>query len=107
VENVTALTNFPLPTPRTKAKPNVPELAIVIPTFNERDNIGAVLEKIEDALPGVRWEVIFVDDDSTDGTGSVVHKACRNDPHVRALRRIGRRGLASAVVEGVLSTSTP
>ena len=105
VENVAVLTNFPLATPRTKPKP--PELAIVIPTFNERDNIAAVLEKTEQALPGVPWEVIFVDDDSFDGTSSVLRRACRNDPRVRALQRIGRRGLASAVVEGVLSTSTP
>jgi dolichol-phosphate mannosyltransferase len=106
VENVAVLTNFHVAVPRPKTKP-AQELAIIIPTFNERDNIAAILEKIEEALPSVSWEVIFVDDDSTDGTGSVLHKACRNDPHVRALRRIGRRGLASAVVEGVLSTSTP
>ena len=83
------------------------ELAIIIPTFNERDNIAAISEDIEDALPDVSWEVVFVVDDSSDGTGSVLHSVCRNDLRVRALRRIGRRGLASAVVEGVLSTSTP
>jgi dolichol-phosphate mannosyltransferase len=99
------LTVFPLRVPSAKTKP--PELAVIIPTFNERDNVAAILERIEDALPGVPWEVIFVDDDSSDGTGSVLHSVCRNDQRVRALRRIGRRGLASAVVEGVLSTSTP
>ena len=84
-----------------------PELAIIIPTFNERGNIAPLLEKIEDALTGLAWEVIFVDDDSTDGTGSVLHSVCRSDPRVRMLQRIGRRGLSSAVVEGVLSSSTP
>jgi dolichol-phosphate mannosyltransferase len=85
----------------------LPELAIIIPTFNERDNIKPLLEKIDDALSNVTWEVIFVDDDSADGTASVLHDVCRARPHVRALRRIGRRGLSGAVVEGVLSTSTP
>jgi len=103
--NVALVTNLPLTTPRAKAE--AAELAIIIPTFNERDNIAAISEKIEDALPTVPWEVIFVDDDSSDGTGSVLHSVCRNDLRVRSLRRIGRRGLASAVVEGVLSTSTP
>lgn len=103
--DVALVTNLPLTAPTAKAEPA--ELAIIIPTFNERDNIAAISEKIEDALPDVPWEVIFVDDDSSDGTGSVLHSVCRNDLRVRALRRIGRRGLASAVVEGVLSTSTP
>jgi dolichol-phosphate mannosyltransferase len=83
------------------------ELAIVVPTFNERDNILPLLDKIEAALPGVAWEVVFVDDDSKDGTPAVVAGRCRVDPRVRMIRRIGRRGLSSAVVEGILATSTP
>ena len=83
------------------------ELAIIVPTFNERDNIIPLLGKIEDALPGVAWEVIFVDDDSADGSASLLYKICRSDLRVRVLRRIGRRGLSSAVAEGILSTSTP
>jgi dolichol-phosphate mannosyltransferase len=85
----------------------VPELAVVVPTFNERDNVIPLLEKIEEVLPGVAWEVVFVDDDSRDGTSAVVTERSRIDPRVRILRRIGRRGLASAVVEGIQSTSTP
>jgi dolichol-phosphate mannosyltransferase len=83
------------------------ELAIVVPTFNERDNVLPLLDKIEAALPGVAWEVVFVDDDSKDGTPAVVAGRCRADPRVRMIRRIGRRGLSSAVVEGILATSTP
>ena len=94
------------PTTAIQLENRLPELAIIIPTFNERDNIRPLLEKIDDALSNVAWEAIFVDDDSADGTGSVLHDVCRAHPHVRALRRIGRRGLSSAVVEGVLSTST-
>jgi dolichol-phosphate mannosyltransferase len=83
------------------------ELAIVVPTFNERDNVIPLIEKLDAALPGVAWEVVFVDDDSKDGTGAAIVERCRADRRVRVVRRIGRRGLSSAVVEGILSTSTP
>ena len=84
-----------------------PEIAIIIPTFNEIANIEPLLEKLESALNGIRWEAVFVDDDSPDGTAKVLTKRSRADMRVRALRRVGRRGLASAVTEGILSTSTP
>ena len=83
------------------------ELVIIVPTFNERENVIPLLEKIEEALPDVAWEVVFVDDDSKDDTAAAVIERCRIDPRVRLLRRIGRRGLSSAVVEGILSTWTP
>ena len=83
------------------------ELAIVVPTYNERANVRPLLEKIAAALPAVAWEVIFVDDDSRDGTSAEVHSIAVNDPRVRCLRRIGRRGLASAVIEGMMSTPAP
>jgi dolichol-phosphate mannosyltransferase len=84
-----------------------PELAIIIPTFNERANIKPLLEQLDRALAGVRWEVVFVDDNSPDGTSDLLLTQCQSDPRVRSLRRVGRRGLSSAVVEGILSTSTP
>ncbi len=83
----------------------VPELSIVVPTFNERDNVELLVEKLDQALGDVAWEVVFVDDDSTDGTHDVVARMAQRDPRVRFLHRIGRRGLSSAVVEGMLSTS--
>ncbi len=83
------------------------ELAIVIPTFNERENIHILLEKLEAALRGLRWEAIFVDDDSTDGTVAELEEACRENPRLRCIRRLGRRGLSSAVVEGIQSTFAP
>jgi dolichol-phosphate mannosyltransferase len=84
----------------------VPELAIVVPTLNEAANIETLLTKIETTLAGVRWEIIFVDDDSQDRTRDVILQRCQVDPRVRLLHRIGRRGLSSAVVEGILSSST-
>jgi dolichol-phosphate mannosyltransferase len=85
---------------------SVPELAIVVPTLNEAANIETLLTKIETALAGIRWEIIFVDDDSQDRTRDVIVQRCRVDPRVRLVHRIGRRGLSSAVVEGILSSST-
>ena len=85
---------------------SVPELTIVVPTLNEAANIETLLTKIETTLAGVRWEIIFVDDDSQDRTRDVILQRCGIDPRVRLLHRIGRRGLSSAVVEGILSSST-
>jgi dolichol-phosphate mannosyltransferase len=103
------LTTIDLPSIRgdRRVEPAVPELVVVIPTFNERDNIGPLLEKLGHALDGIRWEAVFVDDDSTDGTVRALEEACCADPRVRSVRRLGRRGLASAVVEGIQSNFSP
>jgi dolichol-phosphate mannosyltransferase len=85
----------------------VPDLALIIPTFNERDNVAELINRFDVALAGIAWEAIFVDDDSKDGTLEELRRLARSDPRVRLIQRIGRRGLASAVVEGILSTSTP
>lgn len=84
-----------------------PELAIVVPTFNERANVDALLAELSATLQGIEWEVVFVDDDSTDGTTGAVRARAAADPRVRCLQRIGRRGLSSACIEGILSTSAP
>jgi len=83
------------------------ELTVVIPTFNERDNLNPLLDRLAVALEGLSWEAIFVDDDSSDGTADSVREIAQRCPHVRIIQRIGRRGLASACVEGVLSSSAP
>ena len=85
----------------------VPDIAIVIPTFNECGNVTALYHKLLAALKGRAWEAIYVDDDSKDGTVDELLALSRSDPRVRVIRRIGRRGLSSAVVEGMLSTSAP
>lgn len=82
-----------------------PELAIVIPTFREVDNIEPLLALLERALAGIAYEVVFVDDDSPDATATKIRQIGRADPRVRCVLRIGRRGLSSAVVEGVLAAN--
>ena len=83
------------------------ELTVVIPTLNERDNIAPLLERLDLTLAGTRWEVIFVDDDSTDGTPELVRSIGCQDPRVRCLQRIGRRGLSTACIEGILASASP
>ena len=83
------------------------ELTVVVPTFNERDNINPLLDRLAVALGSLSWEAIFVDDDSPDGTADLLREFAQQSPHVRVIHRIGRRGLASACVEGVLSSSAP
>ena len=81
------------------------DLAVVLPTYNERDNINEVIARLESALTGLRWEAIFVDDDSPDQTAEVVLASSRRDPRIRLLQRVGRRGLSSACIEGMMATS--
>lgn len=82
-------------------------LTVVIPTHNERDNISALITAVASALEGISWEIIFVDDDSTDGTVDAVREHAYSDDRIRLIVRIGRRGLASACVEGMLASSSP
>lgn len=83
------------------------ELAVVIPTFNEAPNVVPLLSCLEVALRGVEYEVIFVDDDSVDGTAEVARQASLVDRRVRIIQRVGRKGLASACLEGMMSTAAP
>jgi len=82
-------------------------LCVVIPTLNEAGNVEPLLEKLGIALAGIEWEAIFVDDGSTDGTPELLTRIAQSDRRVRMIRRIGRRGLSSAVVEGALASTTP
>jgi dolichol-phosphate mannosyltransferase len=82
-------------------------LSIIVPTFNEADNVAPMVDRLHAALDGLDWEVIFVDDDSPDGTWDRVAVLAKHDPRVRGLRRIGRRGLSSACIEGMLSSAAP
>ena len=84
-----------------------PELTLVIPTLNERDNIGPLVDLLDAVLEAVSWEVIFVDDDSPDGTAERIREIGRRDRRVRCLQRLGRRGLTTACIEGVLTSSAP
>jgi len=85
----------------------LPLLSVVVPTFNERDNVTTLYRKLEATLRDVAWEVVFVDDNSPDGTWDVVRALARQDSRVRCVRRIGRRGLSGACIEGILASSAP
>jgi dolichol-phosphate mannosyltransferase len=83
------------------------ELAVIVPTLNERENIKPLIARLEESLAGIEWEVVFVDDDSPDATAELCRQIGRSDRRVRVLQRIGRRGLASATIEGILATCAP
>src|ERR1700732_495390 len=80
------------------------ELAVVVPTFKERGNVVPLLAALDQCLQGIFYEVIFVDDDSPDGTAVLVREIALTNPRVRVLQRVGRRGLASACLEGMMAT---
>jgi dolichol-phosphate mannosyltransferase len=84
-----------------------PELAVIVPTFNERDNVVPIVGALQRALVGIDFEIIFVDDDSPDGTADAVRVLSRTTPNVRVIQRINRRGLASAVIEGMMASPAP
>src|ERR1700759_1099937 len=90
-----------------RAGADLPALSVVVPTFNERDNVPRLYRKLEAALAGIAWEVIFVDGNSPDGPGDVVRGLAQQDRRVRCTRRIGRRGLSGACIEGILASSAP
>jgi dolichol-phosphate mannosyltransferase len=83
------------------------QLSVVVPTFNERGNVATLVQRLDAALVGISWEVIFVDDNSPDGTADAVRELARADSRVRCIRRIGRRGLSGACIEGILASSAP
>ena len=84
-----------------------PQLAVIVPSYNERDNIELLYEKVALALGATPWEMIVVDDNSPDGTADLVNELSRVYANIRCLRRFGRRGLASACVEGMAVTAAP
>jgi dolichol-phosphate mannosyltransferase len=85
----------------------LPQLSVVIPTFNERDNVTTLFRRLEKTLAGIPFEAVFVDDNSPDGTWQVLRELSREDGRVRCIRRIGRRGLSGACIEGILASSAP
>jgi dolichol-phosphate mannosyltransferase len=85
----------------------LPLVSVVVPTFNERDNVTVLYRRLAATLADIPWEVIFVDDNSPDGTSDVVRGLARQDSRVRCIRRIGRRGLSGACIEGILASSAP
>jgi len=83
------------------------ELAVIVPTFDERENAVELIRRLHAVLQEIDHEIIVVDDDSPDGTANAVRDIARNDTRVRVLQRVGRRGLASACIEGMMATAAP
>ena len=84
-----------------------PELTVILPTFNEAGNIPVIVERIVAALGKTPCEIIVVDDDSADGTADVTRNLGEDYPNLRCIRRVGRRGLSGACVEGMMAASAP
>lgn len=91
------------------AEPDVStaQLCVIVPVLNEEGNVARLVERLREVLAGIAWEVMFVDDDSTDRTREIVAGLAAHDPRVRLLHRIGRRGLSSAFIEGALASTAP
>ena len=85
---------------------NKPNLSIVIPTYNERENISKMLGKLRKTLKNVKYEIIFVDDNSPDGTSDEVKAFMQKSPNIHLIHRIGRRGLSGAVIEGIFASNS-
>jgi len=94
----------PLRADASAAVQPAPELTIVVPTFNEKANIPLLVDRLVQLLTSCDWEVIFVDDNSPDGTAAATRAIGASDSRVRCIRRIGRRGLAGACLEGMLAS---
>ena len=93
----------PAPPPSRRLQP-APELSIVVPTFNERENVPLLVEMLKASLPDIVWELLIVDDNSPDGTSALAKRIAADDARIRCIRRIGRRGLAGACLEGILAS---
>ncbi len=83
------------------------ELAVIVPTYKEAENVLTLINRLRDVLRALRFEIIVVDDNSPDGTADRVRQLAISDPRIRCLERIGRRGLSSACIEGLMATSAP
>ena len=96
-----------VPMAAARFEPRAPELSIVVPTLNEHDNVRPLIALIDEVLPQGGWEIVFVDDDSRDGTPELIREIAREDPRIRCVQRVGRRGLSTACIEGALASSAP
>jgi dolichol-phosphate mannosyltransferase len=94
-----------LETPTASHAP--PRLTVVVPCFNEAQNVPEMVRRLGLTFADIPWEAVFVDDDSPDGTSAIAKSIAAGDPRIRCIRRVGRRGLASACIEGILSSSAP
>jgi dolichol-phosphate mannosyltransferase len=103
MDSIAAQSALPLRPPPVAVRP-APELGVIVPTFKEHANIPVLVERLKSVLADCEWEVVFVDDNSPDGTANVARAIGETDSRVRCIRRIGRRGLAGACLEGMLAS---
>jgi dolichol-phosphate mannosyltransferase len=80
-----------------------PEISIVIPVYNERENIELLVKQLHTALADRHWEALFVDDDSPDGSADEIRRISLSDPRIRLILRVEDAGLAKACIQGMLS----
>ena len=92
---------------RKQGRPIIPELSIIIPTYNEKENIVELVRRLDAVLSKIDWEAIFVDDNSPDGTADLVRNVSENDGRISCLSRLDRRGLSSACIEGMSLARAP
>jgi dolichol-phosphate mannosyltransferase len=83
---------------------HTPEIVVILPTFNERENLPVLIARIAHVLEGQDWEILVVDDNSPDGSAAVASDLAARDRRIRCIRRVGRRGLAGACIEGMLAS---
>jgi len=77
-----------------------PEFSLVIPTINEKANLPELFARVKKALEGFSYEIILVDDGSTDGTPEFAEELAKTDGAMRCMRRAKRNGLSAAIVDG-------
>ncbi len=82
-----------------------PTLSVIVPTYREAANVPVLFERLKTTLEGLPWEMVVVDDDSSDGTYDIAFAIAARDGRMRCLRRVNRSGLAGAVIEGWLCSS--
>lgn len=82
-------------------------LSLIIPTYNEKENIALLLDKIREVLAEEEFEIIVVDDDSPDLTWQIVQSHAIKDQRIKLIRRRGERGLSRAVMEGFSQAKDP
>lgn len=80
------------------------DISIIIPTFNEAENIPILINRLQEVLLRMDYEVIVVDDNSPDGTAAVVKDLAKGAKNISCIERVGRKGLSSAVIEGIRSS---
>jgi len=83
------------------------KLTLIIPTLNEVSNIQPLIEGLDSVLGEISWSAIIIDDDSEDGTYDVIRTIAAEKPYIKGVRRIGRRGLSSACIEGMAMATSP